>query len=422
MACNLQGSGPPPKSEIAPAVHVEQSDSTYTLYKNGKPFRIRGASGQPQYLQHLAEAGGNCLRVYDTLGLAQVLDSAQHYGIAIIADLPLPKSRHLDFYRDPEQVGAQLGAYRDFVYRHKDHPALLMWMLGNELDFPYKPNYAPFYRAYNDLLAMIKTVDGQHPVATALTNFQKRTITNIRLKIPGLDLLGINTFGLLKGLEQDMADFAWMWDGPYFVSEWSINGYWEVPKTAWGAPLEDAGWKKQEELLQRFHQEMPHGDPRFLGSCLFYWGQKQELTATWFNAFTAGGHPASLYAAYAQLNTDTLKYAAAPDVQYMLVDGTGGQSNIMLKPGMAYRAELAFGSPPDTNLLVHWSLRSEDWYSLELDTLVPVVDYDYLFSGSGGAHLSFCTPEKEGPYRLFADLRYPGSIATTVNTPIYIIE
>jgi hypothetical protein len=422
LACDSQVADAPPKRKIEPTVYVDRSDGGYTLYRNGEPFQIKGASGQPKYLSHLSKAGGNCLRVYDTLGLAQVLDSAQRYGIAIIADLPLPKSQYLGFYRDPELVEAQLNAYRDFVYRHKDHPALLMWMLGNEIDFPYRPKYAPFYRAYNDLLVMIHSVDEHHPVATALTNFQRRTLTNIQLKIPDLDLLGINTFGALTSLEKNIADFAWMWDGPYFVSEWSINGYWEVPKTAWGAPVENAGWKKRQELLSRFHEQMPGDDSRFLGSCMFYWGQKQELTATWFNAFTEDGFPNELYAGYAQLNTDTIEYASAPDVQYMLVEEAGGEGNIMLKPDQMYSAEIVFKSLPDTNLQTHWSLQSEDWYSLDLDTLVPVVHYEHLLNMPGKLRLEFCTPEHEGPYRLFANLRYPGSITTSVNTPFYVIE
>ena len=421
-ACDLQIIGPPPLQQAHQRVQVAQRGKGYTLLRDGQPFRIQGASGQPRYLRELAEAGGNCLRVYDTLALGRVLDSAHQYGIAIIADLPLPKSRYLDFYRDPQRVSATYRAYRALVRRHKDHPALLMWMLGNELDFPYKPNYAPFYRTYNDLLAMIKREDSQHPVATALTNFERRTLTNIRLKVSGLDMLGINTFGLLKDLKKDMADFAWMWDGPYFVSEWSINGYWEVPKTAWGAPLENAGWKKHEELLQRFRREMPADDPRFLGSCMFYWGQKQELTATWFNAFTENGHPTALYAAYARLTSDTLVYSPAPQVEYLLVDGMGGQDHIMLQPRTEYQATLAFRSPPGPSLQTQWSLRSEDWYSLELDTLVPVVAYDRLLIEADTLRLKFRTPGSEGPYRLFATLKYPNSIATTVNAPFYVVE
>ncbi|MEQ8703125.1 MAG: glycoside hydrolase family 2 TIM barrel-domain containing protein [Phaeodactylibacter sp.] len=421
-ACEVQVTEPPQGRSTGQKVHIEKIAGHFTLSRNGQPFSIHGASGDPRYIRELARAGGNCLRVYDTLNLAQVLDTAHYYGIAIIADLPLPKSQHLSFYRDQAKVKGQMNAYRSFVDRHKDHPALLMWMLGNELDFPYKPNYTPFYRAYNDLLAMIKQVDGQHPVATALTNFQRRTITNIRLKIPDLDVLGINTFGLLKDLEQDMADFAWMWKGPYFVSEWSINGYWEVPKTAWGASIEDAGWKKKEELLSRFHQEMPVKDPRFLGSCLFYWGQKQELTATWFNTFTAGGQPTPLYEAYALLNKDTLPYLPAPQVAYMLVDGAGAAGHIMLNPGQAYTANIVFGIAPDTNVRADWSLRSEDWYNLELDTLVPVVSYDHLLNALDTMSIQFSAPAREGPYRLFATLSYPGSIATTLNTPIYVIE
>ena len=94
----------------------------------------------------------------------------------------------------------------------------------------------------------------------------------------------------------------------------------------------------------------------------------------------------------------------------------------MLKPDQMYSAEIVFKSLPDTNLQTHWSLQSEDWYSLDLDTLVPVVHYEHLLNMPGKLRLEFCTPEHEGPYRLFANLRYPGSITTSVNTTFYVIE
>ena len=220
-----------------------------------------------------------------------------------------------------------------------------------------------------------------------------------------------------------MAEFAWMWDGPYFVSEWSINGYWEVPKTAWEAPLENAGWKKQEELFRRYYENMPNDDPRFLGHCFFYWGHKQEVTATWFNAFTASGQPTYLYSAYALLNEDSHAYNPAPKVKYMLVNKGGGADHVILKPNEKYEAEIILDSPLDSTLKVNWSLCSEDWYSLELSSEAPPVAYlDHLLLKDEKVRIEFQAPEQEGPYRIYASLNYPGSITATVNTPIYVIE
>ena len=270
---------------------------------------------------------------------------------------------------------------------------------------------------------MIKEEDGEHPIATALTNFQRRTITNIRLKIPDIDILGINTFGRIHRLEKDLSDFAWFWDCPFFLSEWSVNGYWEVSTTAWEAPLEQTSSKKEKELIQRFKVQIPVDNPRFLGSCFFYWGHKHESTATWFNAYTEEGLPTHLYSAFATLNGTPYRYKTAPaGIKHISLNGGEAGNNLMLKPNELYRAEIVKDSVLDPTLLVAWSLLSEDWYSLKLDLVPDIVDYGHLIVTEDKVCIEFKTPEQEGPYRIYASLNYPGSITTTINTPIYVIE
>jgi len=421
--CLLVGCGSPPADPNPEAtVRIVQSpDGHYNLLRHGKPFFIRGASGQA-YIPELRRAGGNCLRVYDTLNLQAVLDTAEQYGIAVIADLPMPESRFLDFYRDEEAVKSLYRAHRRTVRRYKDHPALLMWMLGNELDFPYKPNYRPFYRAYNDCLSMIKQEGRNHPVATALTNFNRRPVTNLQWKVPGLDLLAINTFGMLTSLEEELDAFEWMWDGPYIVSEWGINGYWEESKTAWQAPLEHSGRKKAEQLQKRYWTAMPLDDPRFLGSLMFYWGHKQEATDTWFNAFTAQGRPTELYYGFAQLWQDEPIPYRVPPLRYVLINEQGGQDSPLLKAGAVQQARLQLRQTVKKPLQVNWVLRAEDWFSLELDTVPAIRKYPKLLLQQDSNALKFRAPREEGPYRLFAYLSYPEGAVTTVNIPFYVVR
>jgi len=240
--------------------------------------------------------------------------------------------------------------------------------------------------------------------------------------VPGLDLLAINTFGMLTSLEEELDAFEWMWDGPYIVSEWGINGYWEESKTAWQAPLEHSSHKKAEQLQKRYWSAMPLEDSRFLGSLMFYWGHKQEATDTWFNAFTAQGRPTELYYGFAQLWQDESIPSRAPPLRYVLLNKQGGQDSPLLKAGAVQQASLHLEQSVNKPLHVKWALRTEDWFSLELDTVPPIREYPKLLLQRDSTALKFRAPGEEGPYRLFAYLSYPEGAVTTVNIPFYVVR
>ena len=54
-------------------VYIQKENKNYTLYRDGKPFEIKGAAGQSN-LEKLHEIGGNSIRTYDTLNLRSVLE------------------------------------------------------------------------------------------------------------------------------------------------------------------------------------------------------------------------------------------------------------------------------------------------------------------------------------------------------------
>ena len=142
-ACHKQ----PPQRKNA-TVYIEKIKGKFQIYKNGKPYVIKGASGYSN-LDVLAEAGGNTIRVWDTTNVASILNNAQRHGISVILGLPLPESRFMHIYNDKQKVAKQLQGIKSLVNRYKNHPALLMWCVGNELVFPYRPEYNAFYKAFS---------------------------------------------------------------------------------------------------------------------------------------------------------------------------------------------------------------------------------------------------------------------------------
>src|SRR5690606_41215403 len=197
-------------------------------------------------------------------------------NLAVIVGLPIYNSDYTSFYNDEKKVKKQFNDYKSLVNRYKQHPALLMWCLGNELDFPYKPSYNNFYKAFNNITDMIHTDDPDHPVMTTVLNFNKKYILNLQLRCD-IDLISFNIFSRIDFLKDELKDASLFWKGPFMLAEWGVNGPWQgTPQTAWGAFIENTSTKNAEHYLERYQKHMPIDDGRFLGSFVFYWGQKQE--------------------------------------------------------------------------------------------------------------------------------------------------
>lgn len=404
-------------------VFISHEGGKYLLYRNGKPYLIKGAAGF-ENLHRLQLSGGNTIRVWDTSNLKQVLDEAYANNIAVIAGLPMPVSGIFSYYNDKSKVSAQLNGFRSIVKRYSTHPALLMWCLGNEVDFPYSPRFTHFYQVYRNLLKMIHEEDPDHPVTTALINFERRCIYNIRMKIPELDLISFNTFGALHTLQKDLDQFSWFWDGPFLITEWGVKGPWESDATAWWAPIESNSTVKAAQHLYLYEHSMPAKDPRFLGAFVFLWGYKQEVTHTWFNLFSANGDASETVNVMQYIWTGTWPAHKAPQIKNILLDGKVAKDNIILNSKTVHTAEVFLQHIPADTTSVRWEILKEDWYArnwYEPNTKKPS-GHDSLLVRLQGHKAFFRTPEKEGPYRIFATFSDTRGYFASANIPFYVVE
>ncbi len=402
-------------------VRIVESDSGYVVLRNGKPFEIKGASGTANF-KTLHEAGGTCLRIWDTTHLQQILDSAHANNIAIIAGLPLQNSHQVDFYNDPVKVSRQFLKFQSIVDRHKNHPALLMWCLGNELDFPHKPSYNNFYDGFNAITKMIRQLDPNHPVTTTVMNFNRKYITNIQLRCD-LDLISFNIFSNLRLLRSDLKSFSWFWNGPYMLLEWGTDGPWAGTQiTAWGAFIENPSKKKADVILKRYKQDMPLEDPRLVGNFIFFWGSKQETTHTWFSMFDESGRKTEPVAIMKSVWTGKPPQDSYPQIRYMLLNNKGAADNILLNPGQTMLPELVMYEK-DSISFVKWGIYREDWYKEDgQNNTRKLMPLDGKVEPGGKLTAQFEAPREEGPYRIFAEIyNYNGNFATC-NTPFYVVN
>jgi beta-galactosidase/beta-glucuronidase len=115
-------------------VEVIQSKGRFRLYRNGQPYVIKGVCVlDATYLRQAKESGANSIRTYGTDNAGEILDSAAALGLTVTLGLYLPHAAIDMDYRDQKAVALQIEQVRKEVMKYKNHPALLMWGIGNEL-------------------------------------------------------------------------------------------------------------------------------------------------------------------------------------------------------------------------------------------------------------------------------------------------
>lgn len=396
-------------------VYVEESPEGFRLIRNNEPFYIKGAGGTG-FFEELKRAGGNTIRLYDTIDLEKKLNEAHDLGLAVVVDIPLPEyDTNFDHYeQDLPEIKKKVVT---LVSKHKDHPALLYWMLGNELFYPTFYRQTNFFDHFNELIHAVKDTDPNHPVSTAVIGGNRRRLASIIIKSPDLDFVSINTFGSLTNLKERMESIGLLWKGPYVISEWGINGPWEEEATSWGAPIEPTSTKKAEILEERTNSAAMQ-DPACLGSFAFYWGNKQERTPTWFSIFSEDGKMNQSYHEISNFWNGNRREYHGPELDYALLNKKGAPVDIVLSSGKEAHMEILFQDKGEDSLQFTWEIQKEAWDDI-FERQPAIKD---LFIRQSLSEASFIVPEEEGPYRIYYYAFDKQNNFATTNIPFYVLN
>ncbi|MEO6638169.1 MAG: glycoside hydrolase family 2 TIM barrel-domain containing protein, partial [Ginsengibacter sp.] len=220
-------------------VEIRKVGNRYQLLRDGQPYFVKGAGGS-SYPNRIAAYGGNSIRTWGSNNGQQVLYSAQKYGLTVLMGLDVARERHGFDYDDMAVVKKQLETLRAEVFKYRNHPALLAWGIGNELNLQYKN--LKVWNAVNDISKMIHSLDPNHPTCTVLAGVNKELVDYIKVKCSDIDFLSINTYGGLATLPKTVTNAGW--EGAYMVTEWGPTGHWEGLSTEWKSPIEETSSEK----------------------------------------------------------------------------------------------------------------------------------------------------------------------------------
>jgi len=398
-------------------VEVKQAaDGTWQLYRGGQPYYVKGAGGST-HLDKLVEIGGNSFRTWSADDAEEILDEAQRRGLTVMMGLWVGHERHGFDYDNEAAVAAQLERFRKIVLRIKDHPALLLWGIGNEVDLFYS-NTKVWY-AVNDIAKMIHELDPNHPTCTVTAGLDSLEVALIKERAPHIDIYGINTYGDLPKVKENLRNFGW--DGPYLITEWGPNGHWEVAKTSWNAPLEQSSDEKARSYRERYANDILADAKYCIGSYVFLWGFKQETTSTWYGLFLDSGE--------ASPALDELEYHwrgrypenRSPVLASATLNGQAKGEDIYLTAEELFDAVVEVSDPNNDKLEFKWEiLRESTDTKAGGDAETRPEGMRGLIRSKKGSSMRFRAPSEEGPYRLFIYVFDGNGHVAYTNLPFYV--
>lgn len=410
----------PGSASIERTVYVAKNEHGYTLMRNSLPYKIKGAAGSAAYIESLAKAGANTIRVYDTINLKSVLDKALDNNLTVAVDIPLATYQSM-YYKSQSARDSAMWNITNLVNAHKNHPALLFWMLGNEIQFPsdyfLDQSERNFVSFYNSLVKKIHELDPNHPVSSSIASIAKKRIFSLLRKSPDLDFISINIFGQIHQMESQISKLSPFWDGPFLISEWGPEGPWAHRKTLWNATIEYSDAQKAKEIETIYTKYLNLFPNRNLGDLVFYWGEKQESTHTWFSLLDAKGRISNMAHCVANyFQSPTADLDKLPRIENMFLNTKNSHANIILEPKSLCSAMVEY--QPIDSLKITWEIMVEGW------NVVPdqaeKKPKSFLLAENSDC-IEFKAPQQRGPYRLFVYLYDTNQNFTTANIPFYVL-
>lgn len=396
-------------------VEVVQENNSWKLLVDGDAFYINGAGGDGS-MEYLKSIGGNAIRTWDTKNGQEILDRAHRLGLKVMLGLWVQHERHGFDYNNSNKVKQQLDNFRSEVRKYKDHPALLMWAVGNEYELNY--SNTKVWWAVDDIAKMIQEEDPNHPVTTVTAGTTVEKVGFVKSVLKHIDVYGINTYA---GIDQvaDVLEEA-DYHGAYMITEWGPTGHWEIAKTRWQASIEQTSTEKAKSYLNRYQNYIEPYHSQCIGSFAFLWGQKQEYTSTWYGLFSEEGKPTEPMDVLEFCWTGNYPDNRAPSIEGFSFDEYTSRDNIIVNPEQRCVVRVEAKDLNGDKLNYRWELYPE---STDLKTGGDAEGKPPIIPGkvkkSKSTSILLKAPKKEGRYRLFVTVD-DGEKVAYMNIPFYV--
>jgi len=223
-------SPPAPSSKYKPRhVEVKGEPGKFELQVDGKPYFIKGVGFNVDLLEYAEpelkmakQIGFNSLRFW---GQGQVnlagLDLAEKYGMTVVPswwlsqDNPKHKPTARD-YSNGKENAAEIEDIVEWVNDLKDHPAVLMWGIGNEV-YHFSNQGEAYCKHLENICQAIHKADPNHPVMTVDVNVSP--VWDLAKFCPSIDIYGCNTYSGWTATKSSPIEVAKVYKRPTVFTE-----------------------------------------------------------------------------------------------------------------------------------------------------------------------------------------------------------
>lgn len=281
---------------------VEKIGENWTLLVEGKPFSVKGATfgydekvGEyDRYLEELAFLGVNTIRTWGTNEhTGELLDAAENHGIKVMVGIWMRHGKpgreaddRFDYHSDSAGMEVMYEQAMETVSRYKNHPAVLLWGVGNEVYLNTKTaeEKVAYSRFLERVCSGIKSLDNQHPIASVeawtfgLEWWQEY--------VPSLDIYGVNSYGPGAGILSGELTQRGI-DMPYLLTEFGVMGEWDIEADRHGVTPEPSDAQKYETIVKGY-REWIEPKPNCLGVYVFHYADADHFGAAWLHTHFQG--------------------------------------------------------------------------------------------------------------------------------------
>jgi hypothetical protein len=401
-------------SQTPSVVKVVKQGNQYSLTVNGQPYNVMGVGlgyKNDEKVEALKEAGGNTFRTWGLGHIEQELVIAEKLGLMIAVGITTGKELLGFDYNDETAVADQFKRVTAAIEKYKNHPNILLWVINNEPNLLYDEAGKPkdinpkVYAAMGDIIDYVHKHDPNHPVTFSLAGHNPKDIAQVLKYAPNIDILSVQSYGSLVTLPDSITQSNV--DKPYMVTEFGPYGHWELPATEWGREIEEPSAVKAAGMAKRMQDViLDDKSGKIIGSFVFFWGQKQERTPTWYGMFNESGEQTARIDELTRMWTGQYPANRAPLSKSITINDIQAVENVRLKPGQLTTVKVHVSDPDNDPLTHKWVLmkevetRSQGGHfeakpaTLALQILKIDMQENYV-------EMTFNAPNEGGEYRLF---------------------